>query len=273
VGLLLITAAVLKMLGTSAQPYATFGWLHTPGAQSLIVLGELILGIWLISGLVVGTGRWVAWVCAVGTFATFASVSATLGFLGQANCGCFGSFEASPWLAFTVDIVVLALLVSTKPYFGSWNQQKPVVRLVGCTLGVAGLILVSCILAFGDIETALAKLRGLPFQTTPAILDFGSATAGTLQDRQLTVKNYKSVPLRLIGGTSDCSCLATQDLPISIPSQGQADVTIRLRFPAGTSGEMARLVELYTDDSMQPKISLRAVARITAVDVPPSEPK
>ena len=72
---------------------------------------ELVLGLWLLSGAFqVG-----AWLAAAGTFLTFAGVSGYFGWTGVASCGCFGVIRASPWTAFGVDVVALALLAVCPP--------------------------------------------------------------------------------------------------------------------------------------------------------------
>jgi hypothetical protein len=102
-GLLLLAAAGLKLYGMNVAPFAQYGWLTAPWVQVLAVLWEVALGLWLLSG----AHRAGAWAVAVGTFAAFAAVSGYLGWIGQANCGCFGAIQASPWHAFAVDVVAL----------------------------------------------------------------------------------------------------------------------------------------------------------------------
>jgi hypothetical protein len=263
---LLLIAAGLKLSGQNVSMVAQYSWLYSTSNQTATVAWELFLGIWLISQ----RGRFLAWLLAIGTFLTFAIVSGSLGYIGQADCGCFGVIKASPWVAFGIDLVAILVLGVSKSHWMGWPAEHR--AFLNFAVGAAVLLLVLAVAQFalGGVDTVLARLRGLPFQTSPSVLDFGTGEAGITIDRQLTVKNYKSTPLRLIGGTSDCSCLATQSLPITIPANSQAEVTIRLRIPAGTPGELARLVELYTDDPSQPKISLRAVCRLTAsADSPP----
>jgi hypothetical protein len=266
VGAVLLIAAGLKLAGQNVSMVAQYSWLHSSSVQTATVVWELILGIWLISQ----RGRFLAWVLGLATFLSFALVSGSLGVIGQADCGCFGVIKASPWVAFSVDVVALVVLGIAKPRWLGWPTERPAFLTFCVSAAVLLVALGIAQFALGGVDTVLAKLRGLPFQASPSVLDFGTGEAGTSIDRQLTVKNYKSTPLRLIGGTSDCSCLATQSLPITIPANSQAEVAVRLRIPAGTPGELARLVELYTDDPSQPKISLRAVCRVEAsADSPP----
>ena len=266
VGSVLIAAAVLKLTGWNVSAFAQYGWLLTPSVQIAAVGWELLLGTCLILGI----HRSLTWIFAVVTFAAFAAVSSYLGIIGQASCGCFGTIEASPWTAFAVDVGALVLLGVSRPSFNQHPVERSVLLRVATFAAATAVLLTFLNYSFGSLDTVLAKLRGQPFEASPSVLDFGSDVAGVTIQRTITVKNYKNSPLRLVGGTSDCSCLVTQDLPITIPENSEAEVTIKLRLPAGKEGEMARLVEIYTDDPAAPKISLRAVARVLAsADYPP----
>ncbi|MCU0706634.1 MAG: hypothetical protein MUF18_21980 [Fimbriiglobus sp.] len=74
------------------------------------------------------------------------------------------------------------------------------------------------------------------------MLDFGSGKPGELLTAKLTVTNYTTSPVRLIGGTSDCSCITTQDMPLLIPPRGNVSITVFLKVPAATVGELNRSV-------------------------------
>lgn len=110
-GLLLISAAGLKLYGLNVSPFAQYGRLLTPSIQSVAIIWEIILGVWLLTG----TNRFFAWLTTTATFAVFAGVSGYLGVIGQASCGCFGMIEASPWAAFAVDAVALLALAACRP--------------------------------------------------------------------------------------------------------------------------------------------------------------
>ena len=104
----------MKLYGLNVTPFAQYGRLMSPTVQFAAVEWEIILGVWLLSGHnPVG-----AWFAALFTFLTFAGVSLHLGMIGQASCGCFGTLKASPWHAFTVDVMALVLLGIVRPDFG-----------------------------------------------------------------------------------------------------------------------------------------------------------
>ena len=98
------------MLGTNVSPFAEYGWVWQPSLQSLIVLGELLLGVWLL----LPHGRFFSWLAATITFGVFATVSGYLGFLGQASCGCFGAIKTSPWWVIGLDIGILLALLQAR---------------------------------------------------------------------------------------------------------------------------------------------------------------
>ncbi len=92
VGALLLVAGAMKLSSTS-------GYFHT---DHLILAGhlyplfagwEVLLGMWVLSGWSAHVSRWAV----AATFPGFAAVSGYLGWLGVADCGCFGDVPTSPW--------------------------------------------------------------------------------------------------------------------------------------------------------------------------------
>jgi hypothetical protein len=112
-GLVLLTAAVLKLSGLNVTAVPRAGWFAKPQVQGIAAEWKLVLGLWLLSGAYQPG----AWLAAVGTFLAFAGVSGYFGWTGVANCGYFGVIRTSPWTAFGVDMAALALLVIFRPDF------------------------------------------------------------------------------------------------------------------------------------------------------------
>lgn len=251
VAVLLLAAAGLKLYGWNVSPFAQYGWLLSPAVQTAAVGWELFLGIWLLSG----SARRLAWLSTLLTFAAFAAVSGYLGVLGQAHCGCFGVIEANPWVAFGVDVAVLLLLAVARPR-GEAASTDGLRWVGGVTVVLTGLFATSLIL-FGSAEAAVAKLRGQTLTTT-SHLTFEPGTVGDLKTATATVRNWTDAPLRLIGGTADCSCLATEDLPVVVPANDGVEVRVRLKIPAGTPGQLTRTVEFLTDCPKHPRLRLTA---------------
>ncbi|MFO0799087.1 MAG: DUF1573 domain-containing protein [Gemmataceae bacterium] len=256
-GGLLIAAAGLKLaaLATSALPPA--GWTAQPWVQAAAGGWELVLGAWLLGG----AAPRAAWAAAVVTFLAFAGVSASLGLAGIADCGCLGAVPASPWLAFGVDVAALALLAVGRPRATGATPRPAWGGML--TGSAAALVLVGAAgsWVYGSPTAALARLRGDTLIAEPPYLDLGTVPAGERQEAPLTVTNWSAGPLRLIGGTSDCTCTTLSDLPVTIPPGGRAVVTIRLVPPQG-AGHLLRAVMLRTDSPDQPELRVRIGCRV-----------
>lgn len=263
-GMLLLSTAGLKLWGAQVSPFAQYGWLHTPTVQIAVVVWEVVLGVWLVCGVY----QVFAWWASVGTFASFAFVSGYLGWMGQANCGCFGTIQASPWYAFTLDIVALVLLVCIKPRSRATNTTPPhpfANKLVNAAL--TALVLFCALMAYGSWQygspgAALARMQGVAVYA-PSYVDFGNGQAGNEIERSVEVSNWTQQPVRLIGGTSDCSCITTANMPLTIEPNQTVTLPIRLRPPSESKGTMSRWVELLTDCPQRRTIRLVVACRVS----------
>jgi hypothetical protein len=263
-GLLLLTAAILKLLGSHVAPVPRTGWLADPRIESIVLVWELGLAAWLLSG-VVRTGGWLA---AVGTFLTFAAASGYAVWVGVADCGCFGAIKTSPWVALAVDLTCLALLAAGRPQWtsGTGAELRSLATAglkasggVAVLLGVTAAI---AVWAYGSPERALAHLRGELLSAGDGYLDFGSGRPGDRLDASVAVRNWTDSPVRLIGGTSDCSCTTTEDLPVTVPPGGSMPVHIHLKVPPSNSGQLTRTVTLRTDCPGMSVVRLRVGCRV-----------
>ena len=260
-GSVLMVAALLKLAGTNVSAFAQYGWFLSSNVQIAAVGWELLLGAALIFGL----HRPVTWSLAILTFTVFAGVSSYLGIIGQASCGCFGTIEASPWAAFGVDVAMLILLAIFRPRFstaelrsasresGKWAFSLAAVLAV--TLG-AGVIL------YGSPAAALAKLRGDTVSVSSEYLDFGSGSPGETLNSVIRVHNWTDQPVKIIGGSSDCSCATTLDLPVIIPPGKSVELTIQLILPQSHSGVFTRHAVLWIDNDTRRMIHLQLGSRI-----------
>jgi len=109
-GMLLLTAAVLKGWQLLTEPVANSDiWSYRP-FLILTVEFELALAIWLLSGLL----KKAAWLAGLLCFSLFSTITFYKGITGAASCGCFGSVHVNPWITlFAIDLpAVIALAVS-----------------------------------------------------------------------------------------------------------------------------------------------------------------
>ena len=260
-GLVLIAAAGLKLYGLRVSPVPAVGSFASPRLGVAVAAWEIVLGLWLIARFDA-----LAWLAALGTFGSFAAVSGYFGFVGVANCGCFGAVKTSPWAAFGVDLAALVLLVLIRPrradFVDSPFRIHTAGKVLAFMLAAFAVAWGVAVLAFGSTEQALAKLRGEHIGLSAGYLDFGEGTAGQRLNASIGVTNYSESPLRIYGGTSDCSCTATQNLPLTIPPGETAEVTVQLKVPKAGTGQMTRKVWLLTDSPEQQKVLFRIGCRV-----------
>ena len=51
----------------------------------------------------------------------------------------------------------------------------------------------------------------------PPLIDMGHGAPGETREATVELTNRTDQPIRLIGGTADCSCTVIGDLPVTIP--------------------------------------------------------
>ncbi|MBN1187148.1 MAG: hypothetical protein JXB49_33025 [Bacteroidales bacterium] len=113
-GILLLTAAVLKGWQIMNEPLANNNIFSSRWYHIMIVEFELAMGIWLVSGLLKKT----AWLVTLGLFSMFSVITLYKGITGYASCGCFGQVHVNPWITlFAVDLPAVIALLIFKPQF------------------------------------------------------------------------------------------------------------------------------------------------------------
>jgi len=240
------------------------GWLSTPWVQAFAIWWEVCLGCWLLSS----AHPWASWFAAVATFSAFAAVSAYLAWIGHVTCGCLGIVKASPRQALIIDCVVLMSLLLARPRLrvastaiGKYATIRVAVFLSGAALLFLGFTGLGTLI-YGSPRAALARMRGEVLAVTPRYVDFGATSQGMHLRQWVEVHNWADRSIRLVGGTSDCSCVTTAGLPITIlPGEARA-IPIELKVPPSAPGSFTRVAELWTDVDTQRVIQLYIGCRI-----------
>jgi len=106
-GVVLLGAACLKGHQLATGPVIGEGILASRWFLTLWVELEIVLGVWLLSGLC----RRAAWVAGLGCFALFTVVTLGKALRGDTSCGCFGRVEVNPWYTLVLDVVAVGALV------------------------------------------------------------------------------------------------------------------------------------------------------------------
>jgi hypothetical protein len=259
----LLAAAGLKVYGFGVDPVAPTGTFSAPAFQFLVIAFEIILAVWLLSGkYAVGS-----WLVALITFFGFTVISFFQGWIGQASCGCLGSkVTVNPWLMFVIDLaVVAALLVSRPDLRPLWEHRTGIVRTGGIVFVwyvlVLGTIAGFAHYRYGSIDAALASLRHERLSVNPRLIDMGQGAPGEIREATVEFANRTDQPIRLIGGTLDCSCTVLGDLPFTIPPGTAHSITITVRLPNST-GSFNRKAELKIDDQGFNTVGFRLTGRL-----------
>ena len=272
-GLFLLLTAGLKVHGLLVDPYGQENFLALPWLQLLTIEVEILLGLWLLS-------RWqphLAWYVTLLFFVALAAISFTLASQGQTSCGCFGKIEVNPWYTFAFNAVIVAVMtiLSIRETLaikslrvnparvlvplsipgrgvrgeGALPGAAPlsgIFQILFTTTALLGTLAVIFTLITGDPWAALAKLRGETLAVSPAVTQLGEGTQGEQRTFQVQLKNYSDKPIKVVGGTTSCACIATQDLPITIPAGGTESINVKIKF-SGSPGKFAHRFVLYSD--------------------------
>ncbi len=252
-GLLLLTTALLKMSGGPAASDIMRSVLPfvSPRLYSAGILFESILGFWLLSGL---APAW-SWLCSIGFFALLSYMSSQLGIIGQASCGCFGKVQINPWWAFAADLIALLCLCR-------WRPAAIVTGLaqgISAGAGAAAIVVVvggGLLTYYGSLGSALAHMQGETIVVDAGVVDAGPGKLGEFVKVNVTLTNYNEIPVRIVGGTSDCTCVSTDDLPIELGANESKTISVRVKY-TGSAGQFRRKFSLFTS---QPNLRVMPVA-------------
>ena len=251
-GCFLLLAAILKAHGLFTDPYGQENFLSPLWLQFLSIEVELLLGLWLLSGMRPRLAWWVT----LSFFAILAGMSFLLAWQGQASCGCFGKVEVNPWYTFALDIVIVAIMLplsftnltsrAASAPGGITQLFNPIFQITLITTLLLSILALGFTLITGDPWAALARLRGETLAVIPAVTQLGEGTAGESRTFQVQLRNYSDKPIKVVGGTTSCACIATQDLPITIPAGGAESINVKITF-SGSPGKFAHRYVLYSD--------------------------
>ena len=116
-GLVLITAAVLKVHQLLTEPILSRGFWESWAFLVMQIPLELGLGIWLVCGLF----RKAGWLLGLLAFGLFIGVTLQKGISGAASCGCFGKVHVNPWITVSaIDVPFFIALLIFRPRGGKF---------------------------------------------------------------------------------------------------------------------------------------------------------
>jgi hypothetical protein len=114
----------------------------------------------------------------------------------------------------------------------------------------------------GSIPATLAHLRGESISLSPGSFYLGDGLAGDERSVTVQMTNIGERPICIVGGASDCACIATGDLPVTIDPGQSKLIAVNVRFTGG-KGLFTRRAWFYTDDKNQQLLVIRVSGRLT----------
>lgn len=246
VGMLLIAAGLLKTTGGNLAAYQAIPFMSSQAMQQGVIFIEFALGIWLLSNVF----PWCCWLITLATFGIFTAVSCYLWVLGESSCNCFGRLSLHPGITFSIDLVVVLALIMLRPMRPELsqlrNQTLKIVGTLGSFLVILTVVYSTLLFITGDPWKAIAKWSGEKLRILPVVTDLGSSTIGDSRTVSITLENLTEKEIRVVGGTKSCSCIASDDLPITIDACSSATIGVRFKF-TGSVGRFVHRFDLLLD--------------------------
>ncbi len=132
---ILLLAAGLKAHQLATLPVVGKGLLASRWVLIAELECELLLGLWLLSGVFLK----LSWLVATGSFAAFSVITYVKAARGDASCGCFGVVAVSPWITLVMDVgAVSALIILRRGFWRPPPVARPWLRFAGtCIVAIA----------------------------------------------------------------------------------------------------------------------------------------
>jgi len=205
-GLLLLTAAILKGHELLTVPVANNDiWSYRPFLVFQVEF-ELALGIWLLSGVF----KRFAWMVTLTCFGLFCCVTLYKGIAGAASCGCFGTVQVNPWITLlAVDLPATVALVLFRPrnmafsiscfYELMLRIRRLIVRGLGQSTSHFGLIskrVLASLVTLQSVVMAVMVLTALGVTTPILALNVPETVTSTYEVLEPETWIGKELPIR-----------------------------------------------------------------------------
>ncbi|MBI2804594.1 MAG: hypothetical protein HYX68_06370 [Planctomycetes bacterium] len=167
-------------------------------------------------------------------------------------------------------MLVLALLMVGRPDLTALRASPRASLAANAYPGACGLgsvthltLLLALLptLGYGPVEQIIANLRGQRVTIQPNLAEVEPGASGEQREITVDVANWTDEPVRLIGGTADCSCTVLHDLPITIAPNETRSVAVRIAL-SGRPGIFTRKAAFLVDDHGFKEIGFTMTGRI-----------
>jgi hypothetical protein len=115
----------------------------------------------------------------------------------------------------------------------------------------------------GSLGLVLPYLRGHRLFVEPRSFDFEDAKPGAVLQPTIQIVNLTGSDVRLLGAEKSCSCLKSEEFPITVPAGVRRDLPISFQLGDKARGEGEQSLTLYTDsqEARAVTVTFRAVVR------------
>ena len=107
---------------------------------------------------------------------------------------------------------------------------------------------------FGASFTGISYLRGEMLVTDRSTLLLEEGRAGEVRQAEFTFRNIGPSPLHIVGAYTNCTCVVSNDLPLTVPGNASVKSTITARYR--DKGDLSQTIVYYTDCPTQPSIPI-----------------
>ncbi|MHB1423824.1 MAG: MauE/DoxX family redox-associated membrane protein [Gemmataceae bacterium] len=201
VGVVLLTAAALKIQQLSAGP-TTENTLFTSRWFLIgLVECELALGLWLLIGAYPKPARRAA----LAAFAGFSLVALYQALTGAPSCGCFGNVPIKPWYTLLLDLAIVAVL-------WRWNPETLVNKCRGGASNIHShsfrLVAIGFLFLLTGIPAAIAmnSYRPALLQSSLSVIDFGTLPQAERGEIVFWFINSHKETMEIANIDSSCAC-------------------------------------------------------------------
>lgn len=230
---LLLFAAGMKASQLAAEPSLSEGLFQARWFNTLVIEFELVFGSWLLFGFCSQLTHWAS----IGLFTLFAGVSLYKVFLGETNCGCFGSAQINPILTFVLDVFIVLLLLLLQhfqrkrslppsPVASEQSNVCWMFRILGYGLLLSFAVIIQGLLFFSP------NLGFEPFLTDYEIsFTINETSKGDKNHNEdhsvvITVLNKTNDPIKIVGVKTNCSSGGyIKGIPVTVPPKEHACLT------------------------------------------------
>ncbi len=116
--------------------------------------------------------------------------------------------------------------------------------------------------SFGSAGSALAYLRGDRLIVRRSSMSFGEVKQGERPVVTFELTNTSHRKITILGAKTLCTCVFTDDLPLSVPPGGRRSIGVAVKT-SSRAGVIEEPISLYTDYPEQPEVEVRVLGRVS----------